>query len=249
MDKFTRGLGIFLVIYLLVVGSLSAAFVVIAFPTETDGKHTYHFVKSPEQCLFLLAMASGLAGSFIHGAQSLSSYLGNVEFKASWTAWYLLRPWIGAILGMTIYVAFRAGLMGGGSMNPYGVVAVGLLGGWFSKTTTDKMQEVFATLFKTDADKNRQDKLQATQPNVDRVEPSPVPAGQNEIVIYGNNFLDGAVVIINGQEFKAQFGGSSQLRLSLAALAAPRPLTDATLRVRNPTGVEPISNAISVEIQ
>ena len=49
-------------------------------------------------------------------------------------------------------------------MNPYGIVAIGILGGWFSKATTDKLQEVFETLFKTDADKQRKDKLQHEQP-------------------------------------------------------------------------------------
>ena len=33
------------------------------------------------------------------------------------------------------------------------------LSGWFSKTTTDKLQEVFETLLKTDQDKKRKDKL------------------------------------------------------------------------------------------
>jgi len=37
-------------------------------------------------------------------------------------------------------------------MNPYGVTAISLLGGWFLKTTTGKLQEVFEVLFKTNAD-------------------------------------------------------------------------------------------------
>jgi len=35
-------------------------------------------------------------------------------------------------------------------MNPYGVTAINLLGGWFLKTTTGKLQEVL--LFKANAD-------------------------------------------------------------------------------------------------
>ena len=172
-------LAMILVIYLLFVG-LGAAMVVIAnFPTESlTEKGTvivfseiedirlkmFSFGKlgSVDRGLLLLAFFAGIAGSFLHAAQSLSSYVGNAEFKASWTTWYFLRPWIGGVLGFAIYFALRAGLIAGVSgINPYGVVALGLLGGWFSKTTTDKLQEVFDTLFKTDEDKKRKNKLQA----------------------------------------------------------------------------------------
>jgi hypothetical protein len=71
-----------------------------------------------------------------------------------------LRPWIGAVLAFAVYFALRAGLVTGAEgLNPYGVVATGVLAGWFSETTTDKLQEVFGTLFKTDEDRIRKDKL------------------------------------------------------------------------------------------
>ena len=164
----------FLLLYLLVVGFGAAVGVIMNFPTEGQNgivfphgsANTPEFLPfgkldSPEQGLILLAALAGIAGSFLHAAQSLSSYVGNASFKASWTMWYLLRPWIGGVLGIAIYVALRAGLVGSVSaVNPYGVVALGLLGGWFSKTTTDKLQEVFNTLFKTDEDTKRKNKLQ-----------------------------------------------------------------------------------------
>lgn len=176
LKKLEFWLAIFLVVYLLLVGLGAAAGVILNFPTDAkDGIQFPHVdekgrplffpfdvVGSPDQVLLLLAFLSGVAGSFLHAAQSLSSYIGNADFKASWTAWYFLRPWIGGVLGFAIYFAFRAGLITGPSaVNPYGVLALGLLGGWFSKTTTDKLQEVFETLFKSDQDKHRKNKLQA----------------------------------------------------------------------------------------
>lgn len=166
-------LAVVLVIYLLVIGIGAAALVAVNFPTESggaidftdDGQGGIVFIplgtlRSSDQGLALLALLAGVAGSFIHAAQSLSSYIGNKAFRASWTAWYLLRPWIGGVLGVGLYFAIRAGVVSGPStVNPYVVVAFGLLGGWFSKTTTDKLQEVFATLFKTDQDEQRLDKL------------------------------------------------------------------------------------------
>jgi hypothetical protein len=164
-----------LVLYLLVLGVVSAVAVALNFPSEvsgvwqfarsSDGGWTllpFIRVQSDEQGLIMLAFLSGLAGSFLHAAQSLTSYLGNDQFKRSWASWYFLRPWIGGILGFTIYFAFRAGLVSGTTgVNPFGVVALGALGGWFSKTTTDKLQEVFETLFKTEEDRHRKDKLAA----------------------------------------------------------------------------------------
>lgn len=166
-------LAMFLLFYLLVIGVGAAVEVIVNFPTvkgdavvfphgQVDAPMFLPFGKlsSPDQGLILLAALAGIVGSFLHAAQSLSSYVGNASFKASWTVWYFLRPWIGGILGLSIYFTFRSGLIAGASTaNPYGVMALGLLGGWFSKTTTDKLQEVFETLFKTDEDDKRKDKL------------------------------------------------------------------------------------------
>jgi hypothetical protein len=166
-------LAILLLVYLLVVGAGASVGLIANFPTVTDGvicfphgeEGAFKFFRigtslPSEQGLILLAILAGIVGSFLSAAQSLSSYVGNGTFVSSWTIWYVLRPWIGGILGLSIYFAFRAGLVAGASaVNPHGVVALGILGGWFSKTTTDKLKEVFETMFKTDADKERGDKL------------------------------------------------------------------------------------------
>ena len=164
----TAALG--LTIYLLIVGLGAMLLIAANFPTTTaDGNVEFatfiplNWVPSDDQAMALMAFLAGVTGSFLHASQSLASYVGNGEFKTSWATWYFLRPWIGGILGFSLYFVFRAGLIGGaGTFNPYGLIAVGLLGGWFSKTTTDKLQEVFETLFKTEADKERKDKLTPT---------------------------------------------------------------------------------------
>jgi len=163
-----------LIVYLAVIGIGAGALIVVNFPTKVEG-NGYEFprestgelglkpfgvMNSGEQGLALLALLAGIVGSFIHAAQSLSTYLGNRAFRISWASWYFFRPWIGGTLGLAIYFVIGAGFLAGSdSLNPYGVVALGLLGGWFSKTTADKLEEVFETLFKTDADEQRADKL------------------------------------------------------------------------------------------
>lgn len=255
-------LAIGLIIYLLIVGLGGAAAIIVNFPTTTPGANgalVLEFPKSPagilrflyfsdgptsDQGLILLAFMAGMSGSFLHAAQSLSSYVGNNDFKSSWASWYFLRPWIGGILGIVIYFAFRAGLVGGAStVNPHGVVAFGLLGGWFSKATTDKLQEVFKVLFKTDEDEKRKDKLRANdRPIVDSFEPASVPPGGNEIFIVGRNFLRGATVLIAGEELPADWVSETRLKVPLDNLSnRPASGTEVPVGVKNPEGLEPSS--------
>jgi IPT/TIG domain-containing protein len=196
------------------------------------------------------ALLAGIVGSFLHAAQSLTSYIGNDTFKMSWSAWYVMRPWIGGVLGLVLAFAARAGLVGAGAaagdaVNVNGMVALGLLGGWFSKTTTDKLQEVFGTLFKTDADKERTDKLKDDQPAISRVDPSPVPAAASEITVVGRAFLAGATVTINKQPVDAVVVSPTQLKVDLSKLAA-RPDGAASLVVKNTSGSKPESESFAL---
>jgi hypothetical protein len=136
--------------------------------------------------------------------------------------------------------------MGGGpDVNPYGVAALGALGGWFSKTTTDKLQEVFETLFKTDADKERTDKLKPERPIIDAIDPDPVPAGRNDMAVKGRHFQDGATVQVAGRDVPTTFKSSTELAVSLAGVArAPASI----VRVRNPTGTDSVSVDRAIDI-
>lgn len=103
--------------------------------------------------LALVAVAGAL-GSYIHLATSFADYLGNRQFVSSWKWWYVLRPFIGSALAEAVYFAARGGLISGGAgageLSPYGIAALAGLTGMFSKQATDKMREVFETLFKTE---------------------------------------------------------------------------------------------------
>jgi hypothetical protein len=244
-------LGMFLIVYLFLVGAGAAVGVIMSFPTETaEGPSFPTWIGvSAEQGLIVLAALAGIAGSFLHAAQSLSSYIGNRTFRASWTAWYFLRPWMGGALGLAIYFAFRAGLVAGtDGVNPYGVVALGLLGGWFSKTTTDKLQEVFETLFKTNEDRKRKDKLHmAGKPVLDAVVPTPVPGAQPDITMIGRNFMEGATVFVGGQEIETTFVSETELQVVLNQLVQrPTGGVQVPLRVRNPEGPESLSDPFTV---
>jgi len=130
------------------------------------------------QGMLLLALWAGALGGFLHASQSLVTFLGNRSFRGSWFTWYLLRPWQGAFVGMAMYLITRAGLVSDGvGVNPFGVSALGLLGGWFSKNAMDKMREVFDVLLPSRGDKERRDKswpdLKLTSTNDAPTDPSP----------------------------------------------------------------------------
>lgn len=116
--------------------------------------------KTSADCTLELAAWAGMLGGFVHASQSLVDYMGNRTLHRSWALWYLLRPLQGAVVGAAFYIIARAGLISNaGEVNVYGVSALGLLGGWFSKNASDKMKEVFETLFGKGADASRANKM------------------------------------------------------------------------------------------
>lgn len=248
-DFWERLVAIVLVLYLLAVGLGAAFFLVSSFEQLPLAPLAGQQAPAAARLLQQTFLA-GVVGSFLHAAQSLTSYIGNGTFKMSWTSWYVMRPWIGGILGLAMAFAARAGLVGAGNGegNVYGMVALGLLGGWFSKTTTDKLQEVFSTLFKTDADKERTDKLKGDQPTVTKINLTPVPATATDIVVTGTGFLSGVIVTINKITVDATFVSANELKVSLAKLV-PRPVGDVKMVVKNPSGPKPESDSFTVKFE
>jgi hypothetical protein len=75
-----------------------------------------------------------------------------------------LVPLIGAALALIFYLVFRGGFLTTASkssdVNVYGLVAISGMVGMFSKQATNKLDEVFSTMFKSEKDdKNLKDKL------------------------------------------------------------------------------------------
>lgn len=269
MDSRERLVALLLVVYLLAVAvgallNLVGSFDEQKVAANTETATASALTSTPRACaswlpvceisgdrkLLAQALLAGMVGSFLHSAQSLTSYIGNDTFKMSWTAWYILRPWIGGVLGLALAFTARAGLVGvaatgSDAVNVNGLVTIGLLGGWFSKTTTDKLQEVFSTLFKTDADKERTDKLKEAQPTVKTVDPSPVPVDATQLTVTGTQFLTGATVTINKVAVDVTSVTPAEVKVDLSKLV-PRPVGDAQLIVKNPSGTKPESEPVTV---
>jgi hypothetical protein len=110
------------------------------------------------------------------------------------------------MLALLFYFVFRGGFITAGVnpggegaasyINPFGIAALGGLVGMFSKIATDKLNEVFLTLFTPKAgegDAKRVDKLSgATGSGVSAIAPAVGPTtGGTAVTISGTDFLDG----------------------------------------------------------
>jgi len=171
------------------------------------------FQPTLETRLLLLVMLVGAIGSYVHAASSFVDYLGNRTLISSWVWWYLLRPFIGMMLALIFYFVFRGGFITGGVnqggdaaasfINPFGIAALAGLVGMFSKVATDKLNEVFTTLFRPasgQGDAKRGDKLGANlTPTLSSVVPNVGPAaGGTPVVINGTGFMEGAKLTLGG---------------------------------------------------
>jgi len=166
----------FLGLYHLVMVLLFAYMLIIIWPEyDASGKN---LLKSPinlfgccipvgtEVRLLLLVIVAAALGSYVHASTSFVSYVGNKSLAMSWAWWYILRPFIGMSLALIFYFVIRGGLLSTGTnadeISFYGIAAVAGLVGMFSKQATDKLEELFNTLFKTKeggGDDARKDKL------------------------------------------------------------------------------------------
>lgn len=109
---------------------------------------------------------AGALGSLVHATTSFVSYVGNRSFRSSWILWYYLRPLVGIGIALIFYFLLRGGLLLVSTVpdvrtgiNPFGIAAIVSLAGMFSKQATDKLSEVFDSLFKSNVDQERGDKL------------------------------------------------------------------------------------------
>jgi hypothetical protein len=189
---------------------------------------------APNTTLLLLVVLASSLGSYIHAATSFADYTGNRRLNTSWVWWYVLRPTSGVALAVLFYFAIRGGFVGGNTdasvVNPYGIAAIAGMVGLFSKQATDKLREVFDTLFKASAgygDAARGDPISNPQPVIDNIEPSSLAVGATtlDLTITGEGFIPQSAVRVarrtNGEPTivprEKKFTSDTQLVVTLLA--------------------------------
>jgi hypothetical protein len=182
------------------------------------------FHASLDAKLLILVMLAGALGSFIHAATSFGDFVGNKRLTTNWLWWYILKPFIGTVLAAIFYLCVRGGFLSGttqaDSINLYGITALAGMVGMFSKQATDKLSEVFDTMFKTTpggGDLKRKEGLDNPVPVLSGSEPARLAPGSRDLLITltGKGFVNGSVVHIDGSARTTAFKDSTHLSATL----------------------------------
>jgi hypothetical protein len=178
----------------------------------------------PDTRLFLTVIAAGAIGSLIHTLTSFGDYVGNRKLSGSWVWWFILRTPVGIALALLFYMVVRAGFVvtsnGANSdvanTNPYGIAAICALAGMFSRQATDKLREVFDTLFRTREPVERADPLTRMTPVISGTAPARLKAcGPRELTVTGRGFQPGCRVLVNGNPRISQHTSDTQLQVTV----------------------------------
>jgi hypothetical protein len=160
---------------------------------------------SPEIRLLLLVMISAAIGSSVQAAKSYAAFTGRNEYNPNWNWWYFLRFPSGIGIALLMYFVIRGGFMvgsiadqsvAGSVVNPFGVAALSALAGMFARQASDKLEELFGNLFRTDQKPaSGSPTLVGTPPQVK------VGASGKDltIVVAASNVADGATATVGGQ--------------------------------------------------
>jgi hypothetical protein len=191
-------------------------------------------------------MVVGALGSYIHSATSFADYVGNRRLNRSWVWYYILRTFIGMSVALLFYFVIRGGLLSAGAgadaVSVFGIAAVSGLVGLFSKQATDKLGEVFNTLFRTED--QRGDKLTLPKPEIGNINLGPVdPASQGRsLTVNGSGFGNESVVRLNGTNRPTTFVSATQLTAALS-VDDQKLAGDVQITVFNPAPGGGLSNA------
>jgi len=214
---------------------------------------SWQFSLDIEMRLIWLVVISAALGSYVHSVTSFASYVGNQTFSGTWIWWYILRTPIGIALALVFYFVIRAGLLSSNSaldVSPFGVSAIAGLVGMFSKQATDKLREVFDTLFRTapgKGDDARQDKL-AESPTLASVNPASVSVGTSEmpVTVTGKGFAEGSSMAVNNNPRRTEVASDTQL---VGYLSREDVAQTGTLTITVSTPSHKTSNALQIEVR
>lgn len=104
----------------------------------------------PIQASLIIVCLAGWLGGVLHGLSSIIDYRSARRLFASWTLWYFVRPFQGALVAVVFLAVVQGGLLPGGSVstvNTIGVIAIGFIVGLSADAATTRLSYVFKALF------------------------------------------------------------------------------------------------------
>jgi hypothetical protein len=223
------------------------------------------YTASPSTALILLVVFASAIGSYVHAATSFTDYVGNRRLAVSWAWWYVLRVFVGVALALLFYFAVRGGFFGADTpndvINPYGIGALAGLVGLFSKQATDKLRELFDTLFRVApgyGDDARGDSIANPAPIIAGIDPPLVPVGPDavQVTLAGEGFIPESVVRISRpQDDPAVYLERDTQYISPTELAITLPAEDVAVEaaldvtVMNPSPGGGVSGPTRLEVR
>jgi hypothetical protein len=256
---------IYLGIYFLCLSALTFYVLIATWPVVESGNkfnkpHVFglELTASGDARLLIMVVAAGALGSLVHCLTSFADYVGNRKLNKSWVWYFILRTPIGISLALVFYLVLRGGLVaptggqnaqGGMLLNPYGLAAIAAMAGMFSKQATDKLSEVFDTLFQVNQPVDRADPLDQAQPVISSVEPAALTVGRaTELAVIGQRFDKDCKALINGEVRDASWKSATRLTTQLLQKDV---LAEGELRVavRNPSSAGGDSKGFPVPVR
>jgi hypothetical protein len=176
-----------------------------------------------ETQFLVMVLLSGALGGSLFAARNFASFKGLRRYDSAWVWWYIMRAPIGMGLALFLYMVLRGGLFSVSvsssqdvltSANPFGFAALAALAGMFAKEASDKLEEVFTSLFRTEQKQQR-----ASPPVIAKIVPDKKAVGDTDpkIVVSGQSFDPQAKVTVNSSPRGAQPDGNGALTVTLAA--------------------------------
>jgi hypothetical protein len=115
-----------------------------------------------------LSILFGILGASLHGLTSFATWFGQHKLRKSYFIWYITKPLIGGALALIVYSTLRATLLssfnGAGValssqvfVNDYGVAGISALVGLMTVQMTQKLRDVFDTIFGIDKGSDKGD--------------------------------------------------------------------------------------------
>jgi len=185
---------------------------------------------APDLRMLLTVLLAGTVGSLVHTLTSFGDYVGNRRLSVSWMWWFVLRTPIGIALALVSYLILRGGLIAptlqaakdgdlqGATvlLNPYGIAAFAALAGMFSRQATDKLREVFETLFTAQRAVPRSEPLRG-KPAI-TVEPNKLARGNPQVLtVTGRGFDKSIKATIGGNPRDVQWINDTEFKLTVLA--------------------------------
>ena len=99
--------------------------------------------------LVIIATLFGVLGGTTHAFASLTAWISMDKLNKGWGWWYFSRPFIGGAMAVITYLILRAGFISGSptAINDFGVAGISALVGLMTDEITQKLRDVFDTLF------------------------------------------------------------------------------------------------------